>query len=319
MLACRLDGALTKIRGYREALEFSWFAGQSCYFGRRSRRRLRSGVGRTGSDVPEPHQAGRGIATLNLGGIVNQFDTPLKLNGNTDNGSNLNLEGNGLKKNLSSFEAGGAWRFLSRHRIDVQYFSAKRSGTQTYNNEITIRDNVYPIGATVSVEAKDNFLLADYRYSFVKTDEVEFAGLLGFNGGQFKFNVSATGNDLLHDTGTLNTSTSTTVPLPLIGASVDWYINPRWKVSAGVEGIKANIGDVDGRAIVAAASTEYIFTRNLGAGVRYMYSDLSVDVTKSSFDGHVTWRMNKLQPVRKDDVLTGAISRTRGRATRKQR
>ena len=168
MLACRLDGALTKIRGYREASEFSWFAGQSCYFGRRSRRRLRSGVGRTGSDVPEPHQAGRGIATLNLGGIVNQFDTPLKLNGNTDNGSNLNLEGNGLKKNLSSFEAGGAWRFLSRHRIDVQYFSAKRSGTQTYNNEITIRDNVYPIGATVSVEAKDNFLLADYRYSLSK-------------------------------------------------------------------------------------------------------------------------------------------------------
>ena len=104
--------------------------------------------------------------------------------------------------------------------------------------------------------------------------------------------TSARRETILHDTGTLNTSTSTTVPLPLIGASVDWYINPRWKVSAGVEGIKANIGDVDGRAIVAAASTEYIFTRNLGAGVRYMYSDLSVDVTKSSFDGHVTWRMN---------------------------
>jgi hypothetical protein len=230
--------------------------------------------------------------TLNLGGIFNQFDTTLKLNGNTDNGSNINLEGNGLKKDLSSFEAGGTWRFLPRHRIDFQYFSAKRSGTQTYSNEITIRDNVYPIGATVSVEAKDNFLLADYRYSFVKTDEVELAGLLGFYGGQFKFNVNATGNDLLHNSGTLNTSTSTTVPLPLIGASVDWYINPRWKVSAAVEGIKADIGDVDGRAIVAAASTEYMFTRNLGAGVRYMYSDLSVDVTKSSFDGHVTWRMN---------------------------
>jgi len=237
---------------------------------------------------------GEETLTLNLGGIVNQFNTTLQLNGQTDRGSDINLENNGLKQHQSSFEAGGTWRFLSRHRIDVQYFSSKRSGSQTYNSEITIRDNVYPIGATVSAEAKDNFLLADYRYSFVKTDEVEFAGMLGFYGGQFKFNLNATGNDPLRDAGTINTSSSTTVPLPLIGASVDWYINPRWKVSAAVEGIKANIGDVDGRALVAAAATEYMIARNFGAGVRYMYSDLSADVTKSSFNGHVGWRMNSV-------------------------
>ncbi len=41
--------------------------------------------------------------TIGLGGIVNQFDTSLRLDGEGSRGSDINLENNGLKKNLSSF------------------------------------------------------------------------------------------------------------------------------------------------------------------------------------------------------------------------
>jgi hypothetical protein len=41
---------------------------------------------------------------------------------------------------------------------------------------------------------------------------------------------------------------------------------------------------------MAGALTDYMLTRNLGIGVRYMYSDLSVDVTKSSFNGSIDWK-----------------------------
>jgi hypothetical protein len=175
----------------------------------------------------------------------------------------------------------------------LQYFSAKRSGSRNYGTNITIGDTVFPVGATVSAEAKDQFLLADYRYSFIKNDTVEWAGLIGLYGGKFDFKVNATGNET-PNTRTIDTTASTTVPLPLIGGTVDWYINPRWKVSGSVEGIKAHIGDVDGTVIVAGASTEYMLVRNLGVGLRYMYSNVDVDVSKSSFNGNVTWRMNSL-------------------------
>lgn len=230
--------------------------------------------------------------TLNLGGILNQFDTRLKLNGETREGSNFNLENNGLDQNLSSFYAAGTWRFLSRHRIDVQYFQADRSGSQSYDRDITIGDTDFPIGATVDASAKSRFLLADYRYSFVKTDDVEVAGVLGLYGGRFEFNLSARGNESPARNAGVNAST--TVPLPLIGGSVDWYVNPQWKISAGVEGLKANIGDVDGSVIVAGASTEYMFVRNVGVGLRYMYTNVDVDVSKSSFHGNITWRMNSV-------------------------
>ncbi|MEO8507712.1 MAG: hypothetical protein ABI593_08790 [Betaproteobacteria bacterium] len=232
--------------------------------------------------------------TLNLGGIVNQFDTTLQLNGPGVNGSNLNLEGNGLSKNLSSFEASATWRFLSRNRIDVLFFEAKRSGSRTLDRAITIDGTVIPVNFALGVDAKDAFLLADYRFSFVKTPEVEVAGALGFYGGQFKYNLNATG---IRDGQTveIGKTASTTVPLPLIGVTLDWYINPRWKLSGNVAGIKANIGDVDGSVVVAGAATEFMLTRNVGLGLAYMYSDLDVDVTKGGFDGNLTWKMNSVR------------------------
>ncbi len=231
--------------------------------------------------------------TLNIGGIINQFDTKLRVDGQTQRGSDVTLENNGLAKRLSSFDAGGTWRFWSRHRIDVEYFSAKRSGDRRYDGSITIGDDVFPVGATVAAQAEDRFLIADYRYSFLKRDNLELAAGLGFYGGRFDFDLTATGNEALN-TRTASTSSSTTVPLPLIGASMDWYINPRWKVSANVQGMRANIGDVDGRVILAGLGTELTLMRNLGLGARYMYTEVDVDVTKTNFNGNVNWRMSSV-------------------------
>ena len=92
-----------------------------------------------------------------------------------------------------------------------------------------------------------------------------------------------------------STTASTTVPLPVIGATLDWYINPRWKVSGNVSGMKANIGDVDGSVLIAGAATEYMLLRNLGVGLAYMYSDVSADVTKSDFNGSLGWKTNSVR------------------------
>ena len=229
--------------------------------------------------------------TLNLGGILNQFGTTLQLNGPGVNGSNINLENGGLPKTLSSFDASATWRFLSRNRMDVLYFNAKRSGSRTVDREITIDGTTIPVNSTLTVGSKSQFVLADYRYSFVKTDEIELAGLLGFYGGNFKYQLSATGSG---QDSLLNTTTSTTVPLPLIGLTLDWYINPRWKISANAEGVKAQIGDVDGSAFVGGVATEYMLVRNFGLGLAYMYSDVNADVTKNSFNGNLGWKVNSV-------------------------
>ncbi|HUJ00593.1 MAG TPA: hypothetical protein VLY46_10185 [Usitatibacter sp.] len=228
---------------------------------------------------------------LDLGGIVNQFDTSLRLDGQTTRGSDVNLERNGEAKNLSSFEAFATWRFLSRHRLDLQYFGTKRSGSQDYTGAIDIGDATFPVGANVSVQAKSQFFNADYRYSFAKAPDWEFAGLVGFYGGKFTYDVNATGQSG-NLQATYNKTVSTTVPLPLLGVTLDWYPDRQWKVSGQLQGMKANIGDVDGHAYLAGASLEYMLWRNLGIGTRYLYSDVNVDVSKSDFHGNLSWKMN---------------------------
>src|SRR5947209_18531542 len=69
---------------------------------------------------------GEETLTLNLGGILNQFDTTLRLNGTGRQGTDIKFEDNGAPKSLSSFQASGTWRFLPNHRFDAEYFSAKR-------------------------------------------------------------------------------------------------------------------------------------------------------------------------------------------------
>ena len=185
---------------------------------------------------------------------------------------------------------GGSCRAIA---LTSEYYSSSRSGTRTYDESITIGDNVYPSGATVSATTKDGFLIADYRYSFVKTDELELAGLIGVYGDRFEYDVSASGNS----GGVLRTSSTratTTLPLPLIGGTIDWYINPRWKLSGGVQGMKVSIGDYDGHAFVATALTDYTLMRNLGVGIRYIYSDVEVDADKRDFNGKFSRRMNSV-------------------------
>ncbi len=239
-------------------------------------------------------KGGEDTFTLNLGGIVNQFDTRVGLNGGTAQGTPIDLEGNGLNKSLSSFQASGTWRWAANHRSDFVYFSAKRSGSKQYDRDITWGDNVYMAGFDVNAQAKDEFLFLDYRYSFHKSDALEFAGVLGLYGGRFNFDVSGTVSVAggAGATASASSSSSTTVPLPLIGVSLDWHPQPRWKVSTMLSGMQAKIGSVDGKATVFSLGTDYMLTRNWGLGLTYTYTDVGVDVTKDSFNGRLDWKMN---------------------------
>ena len=245
----------------------------------------------TSQDFIKPYDE---TVQINLGGIVNQFDTSLRLDGQNSQGTNLNLENNGLKKNLSSFEAALQWRIAQRHRLDFDYYTVKRSGSHTYSGEIDLGDNHYPYGASVGMSNKYDLFAIDYRYSFIQDPDYEIAGLFGFYGGKVTFDVNAVGTLGTNNStvsGAYNKSVSTTIPLPMIGASWDWYPNRQTKLSALGMGMKAQIGSVDGHAYVLGAGGEYLLTRNLGVGARYTYVDISATV-KSDFNGDFSWRVN---------------------------
>lgn len=229
---------------------------------------------------------------VTAGGIVSKFDSHISLNGSAGTGTDFDFSGGGRKLNDSNVFVSGTFRFLSRNRIQALYFQTKNSESFTTANDIDIGDITIPAGYNVAASNNNRFLFANYSYSFIKRPNLELAGVLGLYGGKISFDV--TGTPPTGTGTTLQQSASTTLPMPLIGGSFSWYPAPRWQVNAGLSGIHAKIGDVDGSVWVASAAAEFMILRNVGIGAQWLHTNIGVDVTKDNFFGAVDLKSNNI-------------------------
>ena len=233
------------------------------------------------------------------GGILARIDSGIGLDGTINNGTVIDLNSPNGNKNITNVVLGAQWRPASKHRISAMYFQSSRTRTLSIGQTVNIGNDTLVPPTTLDANAKNRFIFATYEYSFVKNENIEFAGLIGAYLNKFSADLSGTAN--VRSGGSTSTVTravayrpSVTVPMPLIGASVDWFATPALTLGASLSGLKAKIGDVDGSVYVATVSAEYMFTRNLGAGLAYMHTDANVDITKSSFVGTIDWKNDNL-------------------------
>jgi hypothetical protein len=227
---------------------------------------------------------------ITAGGLIGSTDPSVSFNGSTDDGTPVDFGANG-GKSVSSVMVSADWRFARKHRVSALWYGTKRSNTYTLANDVIIDDTTIPAGASLTPEIKNDFFFVNYRYSFVKNDNVEIAALLGLYGANFRFDITAVG--VPGQPGqTFSRNTSTTLPLPLIGVSLDWYIMPRWNAGASISGLSAKIGDIKGSTWVFTASTDYMIFKNFGLGVAYMHTVIDADVTKDSFNGNINYTTN---------------------------
>lgn len=247
----------------------------------------------------EPIPPGEEQFKFIIGGVVANISSSVGLDGIANNGTLIDLESPSGNKNATTWVLGGTWRFASKHRIAGTYFRTTKDRTLSIDRTITIGDDTLVPPTTLESESSNRFLFATYRYSFVKNQDVEIAGQLGAYIN--KFDVDLTGTATVQNSGgaatvTRNVSYSpgVTVPMPLIGATIEWFATPNLTVGGGLSGMKAKIGDVDGSVYVATVSAEYMFTRNFGAGISFMHTDLDVDVTKDTFNGQINWKNDNL-------------------------
>jgi hypothetical protein len=236
---------------------------------------------------------------ITAGGIVAWINSGIGVNGSTNTGTLVDLDSPTGKKNANNFVLGAEWRVASRHRIGGIYFTTSKDRQLSFNQSVTIGDETLVPPTTLASTSRNRFIFATYEYSFVKNKDVELSGLLGAYVNKFSADLTGTAtvrnsNGQTTINKTVNYTPSVTVPMPLIGGSVDWFVSPRITLGASLSGLKAKIGDVSGSVYVATASAEYMFTRNLGAGLAYMHTNANVDITKSSFTGTIDWRNDNL-------------------------
>jgi len=226
---------------------------------------------------------------LNLGTILNQNDTSLRLEGPSGRGIEFGLEGsNGVKRDVWSVLGSGTWRFAPNHRVGFQSFYTKRSASRTTERELVLEDQTIPAGTQLDTSSKTQFLVVNYQYSLLRDDRVEISAMAGLYGARFEFQFNST-------TPPRNISSDTTAPLPMIGIGLDTFITPRWTVSTFVEGLALKVGDVRGSVIYIGMSTDYMLTRHFGIGLGVSAVRVSADVDKDNGAQHsFDWRSNNL-------------------------
>lgn len=225
---------------------------------------------------------------LNLGTILNDNDTTVRIDGPQRRGVEFGLEGiGGLQRDVSSVLASGTWRFAPNHRVGFQSFSVNRRTEKVIDRDLVIDDKTIPAGTALNTEMKTQFLIANYQYSFIRKEHVELSGLAGIYGARLKFNFNSTNPPTSKET-------NFTAPLPVVGAGLDTFINPRWTVSVFAEGLLVQYKGIKGTVQYSGLSTDYMLTKHWGAGLGYSFSGLSVEAQNGGYTGSLDWRTRSL-------------------------
>ena len=97
-------------------------------------------------------------------------------------GTEINLEDDlGISSDETTFWGGVSWRFARKHRLSVAYFGFTRDSSAVANKELTIGDETFPVGASLSTDFKLQIVPIAYSYSFMNEEKYEFGASLGLH------------------------------------------------------------------------------------------------------------------------------------------
>lgn len=233
---------------------------------------------------------GNGI-TLDLGTFMLNTHTSVRVDGDTQRGSDVDLEDDLGFGDVSRFRLDGAWRFADRHSVRAMYFDNSRSRTNSIDRTLDIRDTEFPIGADVASEFRTRIADITYEYAFLQKPGYELAASFGVHSVSFDFGMEA---DVTVPGSTssvhLDESVDTGSPLPLVGVRGQWQLSERWSLEARAQYFYLSIDEYDGSISDVYAGATWMFSKHVGLGVGYNQFRFKVDVDQRLFNGALSWR-----------------------------
>jgi hypothetical protein len=116
--------------------------------------------------------------TISGGVFLPSFDTSAQVDTSLGIGTGVNLEDDlGLTSNETTFWGDASWRFARKHRLTAAYFRFTRDAGAVAKRELTIGDETFPVGASLSTEFKFQIVPIAYSYSFMNEKNTS-SGLL---------------------------------------------------------------------------------------------------------------------------------------------
>ena len=227
--------------------------------------------------------------SMRLGGFYSSADTTLRIDAsNGAIGTSISLEDDlGFSKEETLPVIDAIWRINPRHRVELGYVSLARDSQKTITGEIRFGDSVFPVNANVGAAFDSDVWRLTYGWSFYREGGNEISLLLGLHTTSFKAKLESSSANR-----TIVEVADRTIPLPTIGLSGTWAIDPQWRLSATAQIFALNYGDYEGSLFNGSLSGEYRINRNWALGLGYTVYDYDLDVTSGNARGSFDYKFS---------------------------
>jgi len=227
-----------------------------------------------------------------LGTFILNSDTKVRLDGDTQSGTNLDWENTFGDEDMTRFRLDGYWRFgdSQKHKVRVMWFSTSRDDSRTTDREIEWGGVTYPANVRIDSEFGFDVYELAYDYAFLRRENYEVSGTFGVHYTDLSMKLVGEGSiDGESVAGQVKKEASVGAPLPVIGVRGLWALPHDFWIEASAQYFALSIDEYDGslqdyRAVVIWQPKKW-----LGVGVGFNQFQVDVDVDADRFKGSLDW------------------------------
>jgi len=204
---------------------------------------------------------------ISLGGFASRSNSNLQLNDQTtglgvsiDLENTLNVE---AKFDTVRLDTLYRWGDTGRHQIEFHYFENNREGVRTLTEDITIGNETYNAGETLTTNLELSFANIDYAYAIVQNDYVRLA----LSGG---LHITGVGLTIDSNLGTgFQEEESFTAPLPVLGFRLDVNLAKNWRLRTRTDVFYLEYDNFTGGLADTYFGVEWNPFKHVGFGLGY--------------------------------------------------
>jgi len=229
---------------------------------------------------------------INVGAMfVTNFETEMRLTpNNVPIGVRINTKDQlGMKNDTGVFRLDGYYPLGGRHSIEFSYFAIKSNGSRSISKDIEWGDNNISAGAQITSHFNMNIYKVNYGYSFYHNEDIELALTAGLHITSLDVGLGASGTVNGTPLTTYTSSTSATIPLPIIGLKGEYTIIAKTLfVNYKTDYFFMDYDGLAGSLISSALNLEYRFLDNIGVGIGYNSNKIFLKVDDGGKELDVT-------------------------------
>jgi len=177
------------------------------------------------------------------------------------------------------------FRLRPRHRLRVNFFDLRRSGSSVLDTTILFGDQTFQAGRPLQSSINWRQMDITYTYSFLRGERYELGAGLGLHLLEAEAMAQQPGTPLRTDYNQAG-------PFGTVALDGSYLVAKHWSFNARANYMHLTVHNFTGELEDYHADVQYRWRRNFAVGVGYDYSQAQVDIRNRDPSGIVRLRIN---------------------------